>query len=89
MRFGNYNLLCGPNNWGDSFWGIPFLHGPFGFVLSLLFWAIVIWAFLKVFQAVFNVPRQKNDSDPLMILKRRYACGEITLDEFNSIKKEL
>ena len=90
MRYGNYNWWCGSNSWGiDTFWGLPFLHGPFGFILSLLFWGIVIWALIKVVQAILNAFRQQKYSDPLMILKRRYACGELSLDEFNSMKKQL
>lgn len=88
MRYGNYNW-CGPNSWGiDTFWGFPFFHGPFGFILTLLFWGIVIWTLIRIIQGVYRALWQK-DSDPLMILKRRYACGEITGDEFNSMKKQL
>lgn len=90
MKYGNYNWWCGSNSWGiDVFWGFPYIHGPFGFILSLLFGGIVIWALIKVAQAIFSAFRQQKDSYPLMILKRRYASGELSLDEFSNMKKQL
>ena len=47
-----------------------------------IFWAVVIVAF---FAFLTPVPRRsaRPSSDPLEILKRRYAAGEITTAEFD------
>lgn len=90
MSCWNYNWWFGSNSLGmDLFWGFPYMHGPFGFMLSLLFFGIVIWALIKFAQAIFRTFKQQEDSDPLIILKKRYAYGELSLDEFNDMKKQL
>ena len=88
--FNIYNSLgwwCGPQGWsGKSFFGIPFFHGPFGFIFTLLFWGAIIWLSLSIAQNIFNALRSKN-SQALEILKNRFAKGEITLEEFENMKK--
>lgn len=54
--------------------------------MHLLWWAFWIIAMVSVFG--FNVPERTrvNSLDPLMILKRRRAKGEISEDEYKSIQ---
>ena len=63
--------------WFGSFLGLA--------VLGLLIWAIVSFA---------NSNRGQNNTtpqqqSPLDILKKRYASGEITKEEFEQMKKDL
>jgi putative membrane protein len=71
--------------------------GPFGWLgvglgifVHLAFTALVIMAVVWLFKALFrsgspNEPR----NDALEIVKQRYAKGEITIDEYQHMKKEL
>jgi len=58
----------------------------FGFIFMLLFWGIIIWLIVTLINASQS---NKNEPDSLTILKRRYASGEITKKEFETMKKEI
>src|SRR3989338_252731 len=58
----------------------------FGFIFMLLFWGLIIWFIVTLINASQS---NKNDSDSLTILKKRYAKGEITKKQFEEMKKEL
>lgn len=59
----------------------------FGFMFMLLFWGAVIWFIATLINsAQFN---KKDDSDPLIILKKRFAKGEITKKEYEEMKREI
>ncbi|MFV7236131.1 MULTISPECIES: SHOCT domain-containing protein [Flavobacterium] len=64
---------------GHHFWG---MH-----LLWWIFWVIlVIW----IFATPYNIPGQRTKNDtPLDILKKRFAKGEITKEEFDEKKKFL
>lgn len=82
--------------WGPScgFWWGPgaWFGGPFGMIVTLLFWALVIVAVVYLVRAVTrNVvgqPAGPKDA-PLDILRRRYAAGEIGAEEFKRMRSEL
>ena len=59
------------------FWGMHFFWW--------LFWVIIlIW----IFATPYNLPGQRTKTDtPLDILKKRYAKGEISKEEFEETKK--
>jgi len=76
-QFGNW--LCGPG---------AFFPGPFGWIISLFFWGLVIFLAVKLFQAVFSGGRG-NSAAHLDILRERYARGEINQDEYQRMKTEL
>ena len=73
------NWFCGPG---------AFFPGPLGWVITLLFWAVVIYLVFWLFKTIFS---KKNGPDPrpLDTLKDRYARGEINDDEFKRMKSEL
>jgi len=80
-------------NSGCSWWWGPgyFFGGPFGMILGLVFWALVIYA---IFRLISNLTNRSavisgKEETPLEILKRRYAAGDIDEDEFNRKKKNL
>jgi putative membrane protein len=81
MHFsGHYNnLLCGPG---------AFFSGPLGMIVTLLFWGLIIYLVVKAVQALFRSTKASSPTS-LELLKRRYAKGEISEEEFNRIKAEL
>ncbi len=75
----NGNWFCGPG---------AFFPGPIGWVVTLLFWALLIYLAVKLFKAIFS-GTPKGSASPLDSLKERYARGEIGEDEYNRMKTEL
>ena len=59
----------------------------FGFLFMLLFWVVIIWLVITLINSAQS--NKKDDSDAFTILKKRFAKGEITKKEFESMKKEL
>jgi putative membrane protein len=53
----------------------------------LLFWVAIIWA---VIRSTYG-PRQTSDRDEpaLEILRKRYARGEITKEQFDQMRRDL
>ena len=75
--------------------GMPgFGFNPFGRVISLVFWALIVggvvmliaWLAKGAGQSPSNVPA---GGSPLDILKLRYAKGEITKEQFEESKRVL
>lgn len=67
---------------------------PFGAILSLVFWALIIGGIvLLVVWLALNAGRTtlvaSSGDAPLDILKVRYAKGEITQEQFDAIKRDL
>lgn len=76
-------------NWG---YGMGF---GLGWIFQLLFWALIIWLVVSLVRGngccglgKWYNHDQKTES-ALDILKKRYAKGEISREEFEQIKKEL
>lgn len=72
--------------------GIGFGGGMwFGWIFWLLIIGVIIWAVVTVVNN--NNRRQQNyfpqKEDALEILKKRYAKGEITKEEFEQMKRDL
>ncbi|MBU7015587.1 MAG: SHOCT domain-containing protein [Theionarchaea archaeon] len=65
-----------------GFFGVGF-YG-FGF----LFWVLVAFFVVLVWLSSRGKDRE-NEEEHLTILKRRYARGEITREEFNRMREEL
>lgn len=81
----------GHGMWG---WGHGWGHGWFGGIPMLLFWVLVFMLLAKVMSWVFNSSAEGREgvmgsNDPLEILKRRYARGEIEKIEFEERRREL
>jgi putative membrane protein len=69
---------------GDGMWG--------GWIIMVIFWVLIIVAIVALIRwiAVQNrpAPSQKEES-ALDILKKRYARGEISKEDFEEKKKQL
>ena len=71
-------------------YGIGLGMGFFSWVFMALFWAAVIWLIVwLVNQNKHSGNKDTGTRKPLDILKERYAQGEITKKEYNSIKKDI
>ncbi len=80
--------MMGPHCWG---WGPGAFRGhPFGLIVGVLFRALVIYG---LFLLLSNIKRGSLLADrlesPMEILKKRYARGEISREEFIRMKTNL
>ena len=69
-----------------SYGAIGFGMG-FGFLFMILFWGAVIWFIVALINS--SQSNKKDDSGPITILKKRFAKGEITKKQYESMKKEI
>ncbi len=69
---------------GGGYWTLT------GIIFMVLFWVAlilaVIWLYKQIRGEAAGAP---SGETALGILKKRYASGEITKDEFNEMKKEI
>ncbi len=82
-------MYGGPPGWGDSGW-LWWL--PMG-LMMLLFWGLVIVALILLVRWLWTQGQVRAGAPsvetPLDVLKRRYARGEITKEEFERIKQDI
>jgi len=71
-------------HWGYSGWGMGF-----GSIFMILLWGLIILGVIYLIKNVAQNPKKEKKEQPLDSLKKRYARGEITKDEFEKIKKDL
>jgi putative membrane protein len=75
--------------WGGHGYGM----GTFGWLFMLVFWGLIIVGLVLLVRWLWDQgssARSRGSGDgPLDILKRRYARGEITKEEFDRIKQDL
>jgi putative membrane protein len=75
------------HGWGHMNWGWG------GLVVQLLFWIIIIliifWAIRYFIRLSRTHPPDNPQESSLDILKKRYASGDITKQEFEEMKKDL
>lgn len=95
------NAIAGPWSRGfppiNSWPCLPFFgwnQGWFSLLLTVLFWAAVIGLCALVIKRLFFSGREASLSathpfGPLDILKQRYARGEITREEYMSLRNDL
>ena len=73
---------------GHDMWGWGWMW--FGWVLWLILIAVIIWAVVRFTSSAsgrsHSTPPQESALD---ILKKRYARGEISREEFEQMKKDL
>ena len=60
----------------------------FGFIIMVLFWGAIVWLVISVINAGTKKPEETPESS-LTILKKRYAKGEISREQYLEIEKEL
>ena len=68
---------------------MPWMTGHFGmFWWGLLWWILILGGVYLVIRFL-SADRTRTTETPLEILKKRYARGEITTEEFQRMKDEL
>ena len=69
------------------------MMGPFAWIIMLLFWGVVILGLVIAVRWFVNRDKTEDEGTApqtaLEILKRRFARGEITREEFERMKKDL
>ncbi|TSC55025.1 MAG: putative membrane protein [Parcubacteria group bacterium LiPW_30] len=55
-------------------------------VLMILFWGLVVYGVVLLFRGFSN---KDNNNRSIDIIKERYAKGDITKEQFESMKKDL
>ncbi len=72
-------------HWGNYGWGMGF-----GWLFMIVFWALVILGVLFFFKMISDRSRPAEKGETALdILKKRYAKGEITKEEFERMKDDL
>jgi len=71
-------------HWGDYGWGMGF-----GWIFMIIFWGLVILGIVYLIQVVSKGTKKEDTETPLDILKKRYAKGEITKEEYQKRKDDL
>ncbi len=71
-------------HWGDYGWGMGF-----GWIFMIIFWGLVILGIVYLIQVVSKGTKKEDTETPLDILKKRYARGEITKEEYERMKDDL
>ena len=83
-----------------NYWGYHPYYTGFGFggIFVILWWILVAWLIISVIRFLVGGGHHRhwrdqmpeNDTDEaLKILKSRYARGEITKKEFDTMKKDI
>jgi len=70
--------------WFNHGWGMGF-----GWVFMVLFWALVILGIIYLIQLIVKGSKGEKGDTALDILKKRYAQGEITREEFERMREDL
>lgn len=60
-----------------------------GLIMHLAFTALVVFGAIWLYKAAFRNYNAGGQSSALEILKQRYAKGELTAEQFQSMKKEI
>ena len=66
----------------------PFHMFGFGFIFMVLFWGLIIYGAVVLLRNN-NTNKSTEQNRALDTLKERYAKGEITKEQFDTIKKDI
>ena len=83
-----------------NYWSYGPHYPVLGGIFIILWWVLVVWLIFSLIRFLFGGRRHRhwrdmdqtpeNDTDEaLKILKSRYARGEITKKDFDSMKKDI
>lgn len=70
-------------------YGMGFGSGGFGSIVMILFWVFIIIGLILVIKQLWQPSSKTDMGSALSIAAERYARGEISKDEFETIKKTL
>jgi putative membrane protein len=63
-------------------------HG-YGWIIWIIALFVIIWIVIKIANTGQNRKTDSSGESPLDIIKKRYARGEISKEEFEQMKKDL
>jgi putative membrane protein len=72
----------------DYGWGMGWGMG-FGWVFMIFFWVLAVLGIVYLIRIVIIGAKKNSGETALDILKKRYAKGEISKEEFEKIKNDL
>jgi putative membrane protein len=81
--------MMGPGftgHWGGWMWGAGMWLGG---LAMLIFWGALIVGAVLVVRLLGGLPSHDERTSPLDVLKRRYASGEITREQYEQMRKDL
>ena len=61
----------------------------FGGLVMIAFWGAVIVGVFLLVQSMGGAPGGQRQTTPLDVLKRRYAAGEVTREQYEQMRKDL
>lgn len=71
-------------------WGFPYHYGFVGTLFSILLVVAIVYMIVLIVRPLFARSISNRDAnDSLMIIKRKYARGEITEEEYQRMKEVL
>jgi putative membrane protein len=75
--------------WGDYGWGMGFGWGM-GWLFFILFWVLILLGIVYLIKLISRDGRARTEEEtPLDILRRRYAKGEISKEDFEKMREDL
>ena len=79
----------GGSEWGHgrALWLVPLMLVLVAILVTLF--VVVVYLLARSFYRNELVPRKSIPETPLEIVKRRYAAGEISSEEFEKVKQDL
>jgi putative membrane protein len=84
ISLGNRRIFM-MTHWGNYGWGMGF-----GWIFMALFWALIVLVIAYIVRSFSRGSGQsRTKGTPLDILKKRYAKGDITKEEFDRMKDDL
>lgn len=71
-------------HWADYGWGMGY-----GWLFMIIFWGLVVLGIIYLVQSIVRGSRNEAKESAVEILKKRYARGEITKEEFERMRADL
>jgi putative membrane protein len=74
--------MMGPYGFGNEWW--------MGWIMMLAFWLLVIVGIVVLIRVATGTAARRDGADtPLEILRRRYAAGELSKEQFEQMKRDV
>lgn len=86
---GNPTMRYGWNNWNNMMGGQDSFG--FGWIFMIIYWVLIILGVIALVRYLSGTGRNNagKNNEPLDILKKRFASGEINKKQFEEMKKDL
>ena len=75
--------MMGPYGFGSGWWWMG------GWLMMLVFWVLVVVGIVVLMRFAVGTDARRGGETPLEILRRRYAAGELTKEQFEQMKRDV